>query len=309
MSDKIVEIKQNMEKILVGKSGVIEQMIISLLAGGHVLLEDVPGVGKTTLAMALAKTLGCGFNRIQFTPDTLPSDITGSSIYNMQTGTFEFMEGAIMNHVILADEINRTSPKTQASLLEAMEEGQVTADGKTYPLPKPFMIIATQNPIEYMGTYQLPEAQMDRFFMKLSIGYPKEEDECDMINRFLASSEWKEISPVVTKEEVLAMQEESANIQVHEDLIQYIVQIIRQTRENDNFTLGASPRAMLCLTRGSQALAYIKGREFVIPEDVLAVTEPILAHRLVLSPEARLNKKTVGNILTGILCQIKTPIL
>ncbi len=308
MRNNIDKMKRNMEKVLVGKPDVINRVLISLLAKGHVLLEDVPGVGKTTLAVALANTVGCSFNRIQFTPDTLPSDITGTSIYNMHTGKFEFIKGAVMNNIVLADEINRTSPKTQASLLEAMEEGQVTVDGKTHEIPKPFMIIATQNPIEYMGTYRLPEAQMDRFFMRLSIGYPKEEEEKEMIHRFLSSAKWKEILPVVTEEEVLKMQEEVSQIQVHKDLIQYIVTIIKRTRESSDLVLGASPRAMLCLTRGAQAAAYMSGRDFVIPEDILLVVKPILTHRLMISSEALLNKQTVEGILTGILNKIKTPV-
>lgn len=309
MRKKIEDIKRNIEQVLVGKSELIEMVIISLLSGGHILLEDVPGVGKTTLATALAKTVNCGFNRIQFTPDTLPSDITGASVYNMQTGGFEFVKGAIMNHFILADEINRTSPKTQASLLEAMEEGQVTADGNTYRLPQPFMIIATQNPIEYMGTYHLPEAQMDRFFMRLSIGYPSEEEEVLLAKRFLTSAGWKEIAAVVSGEEILTMQAEVKNVQVHDDMVDYMVRIIRETRINENFSLGASPRALLSLTRGAQAMAYFKEREFIIPEDVLAVVEPVLSHRVILSTDARLNKKKVENVLTGIICQIKVPIL
>lgn len=308
MRNNIDKMKRNMEKVLVGKPDVINKVLISLLAKGHVLLEDVPGVGKTTLAMALANTVGCSFNRIQFTPDTLPSDITGTSIYNMQTGKFEFIKGAVMNNIVLADEINRTSPKTQASLLEAMEEGQVTVDGKTHEIPKPFMIIATQNPIEYMGTYRLPEAQMDRFFMRLSIGYPKEEEEKEMIRRFLSSAKWKEILPVITAKEVLKMQEEVSQIQVHKDLIEYIVTIIKRTRESTDLVLGASPRAMLCLTRGAQAAAYMRGRDFVIPEDILLVVKPILTHRLIISSEALLNKQTVEGILTGILNKIKTPV-
>lgn len=309
MHDKVIQMKENMEKVLVGKPEVIERIIIALLSGGHVLLEDVPGVGKTTLATALAKTIGCGFNRIQFTPDTLPSDITGSSIYNMGSGEFEFSKGAVMNHIVLADEINRTSPKTQASLLEAMEEAQVTVDGKTYALPKPFMVIATQNPIEYMGTYHLPEAQLDRFFMKLSVGYPNELEEQDLVNRFLTTKHWKEINPVVSGEEILKMQTEVSEIHVHKDLIKYTVTITRETRESPNLTLGASPRATLALIRGAQAMAYVNKRTFVIPEDIQAIVKPVLSHRLLLSSDARLNKQTVEKILTAILCNIATPIL
>ena len=309
-SDLVIDkIKQNMEKVMAGKQEVIDMVLTALLAGGHILLEDVPGVGKTTLAAALAKAIGCGYNRIQFTPDTLPSDITGVSVYNMQSGEFEYKEGAIMNHVILADEINRTSPKTQASLLEAMEEARVTVDGITYELPKPFMVIATQNPVEYLGTYQLPEAQLDRFFMKLSIGYPGEQDEHEMVHRFLSVKDWKNIQPAAGAQAILDMQKKTAQIQVHKDIAAYAVSIVRETRNHSLISLGASPRATLFVIRGAQAAAYLAGREYVIPEDVLKIIRPVLAHRLVLTPEARLGRQTADKVLSSILCDVKVPLL
>ena len=223
--NKVSKMIHNMEQIIVGKREVVEYTLITLLAGGHILLEDVPGVGKTTLAKTLAQTIDCGFTRIQFTPDTLPSDVTGLSIYNMQTGKFEYTKGAIMNNIVLADEINRTSPKTQASLLEAMEEKQVTVDGVTYSLDRPFMVIATQNPIDYLGTYNLPEAQLDRFMMKISIGYPKAGDEKMMADRFLSHQLSKKLEPVIDGETVMTMQQEVEEIKVSQDLISYITKI------------------------------------------------------------------------------------
>lgn len=299
----------NMEQIIVGKREVIEYSIITLLAGGHLLLEDVPGVGKTTLAKALAQTIDCGFTRIQFTPDTLPSDVTGLSIYNMQTGQFEYSKGAIMNNIILADEINRTSPKTQASLLEAMEEKQVTVDGKTYPLPKPFMVIATQNPVDYLGTYNLPEAQLDRFMIKISIGYPAANDEQMMADRFLNKNLIKKLEPVADKEAVLKMQEEVTDIKVNRDLISFITKFIHETRKDSNISLGASPRATLALIRAAQARAYIKGRTYCIPDDILELIAPVIAHRIILSPEARLAQTSTQKVLKEILSKIPIPVL
>jgi MoxR-like ATPase len=296
---------KNIEKVIIGKKDAVELSIIALLAQGHLLLEDVPGVGKTTLANAIAKTIDCGFTRIQFTPDTLPSDVTGVSIYNMQSGKFEFSKGAIMNNIILADEINRTSPKTQASLLEAMEEGQVSVDGKTYELEKPFMVIATQNPVDYIGTYNLPQAQLDRFLMKLSIGYPSMADEAIMIENFLINKRLDSLQPVVDATTILTMQQEVRAIKVHRDLITYMIKIIDETRHNKNIILGASPRATIALTRTVQAVAYMAGRDYVIPDDIKKIASPVLKHRLILSPDA----KNKDSIVTSILETIKVPIL
>lgn len=306
---KIAEMIHNMEQILVGKREVIEHTLVTLLAGGHLLLEDVPGVGKTTLAKTVAQTIHCGFTRIQFTPDTLPSDVTGLSIYNMQTGTFEYAQGAIVNNIILADEINRTSPKTQASLLEAMEERQVTVDGITYPLPRPFMVIATQNPIDYLGTYNLPEAQLDRFMMKISIGYPQDGDEKLMAERFLSRQLTQKLEPVVEEETVLKMQKEVEEVKVGQDLISYVTKVVQETRKDSNITLGASPRATLALLRASQALAYLEGRNYCIPDDVLRLIHPVLAHRIILAPEARLSQARVEKILKNLVAKVPVPVL
>ena len=304
----VQKMTENIEKVLVGKRRAVELVLTALLAGGHVLIEDVPGVGKTSLANALAKTIDCGFTRIQFTPDTLPSDVTGVSIYNMQSGTFEFSKGAVMNHIILADEINRTSPKTQASLLEAMEEGQVTVDGTTYPLPSPFMVIATQNPIDYLGTYNLPEAQLDRFMLKFSIGYPDAVDERAMLARYISAQPLDELQPVTDGDTILALQKAVREVSVHPDVMEYIVQIVAGTRTHRSLSLGASPRAGIALAHAAQATAAMQGRDFVIPDDVKAMVSPVLFHRLVLTPEARLEHQTTKSILDGILSGIKVPV-
>lgn len=304
----VLKMTENIEKVLVGKRRAVELVLTALLAGGHVLIEDVPGVGKTSLANALAKTIDCGFTRIQFTPDTLPSDVTGVSIYNMQSGTFEFSKGAVMNHIILADEINRTSPKTQASLLEAMEEGQVTVDGTTYPLPSPFMVIATQNPIDYLGTYNLPEAQLDRFMLKFSIGYPDAVDERAMLARYISAQPLNELQPVTDGDTILALQKAVREVSVHPDVMEYIVQIVAGTRTHRSLSLGASPRAGIALAHAAQATAAMQGRDFVIPDDVKAMVSPVLFHRLVLTPEARLEHQTTKSILDGILSGIKVPV-
>ena len=300
---------KNMEKVIVGKREAIEHTLVTLLAGGHLLLEDVPGVGKTTLAKTLAQTIDCGFTRIQFTPDTLPSDITGLSIYNMKSGDFEYSRGAIMNNIILADEINRTSPKTQASLLEAMEERQVTVDGITYPLAKPFMVIATQNPIDYLGTYNLPEAQLDRFMMKISIGYPQAGDEKVMADRFLEHQLHQKLEPVADGETIVRMQGEVEEVKVSQDLINYITKLVQETRKDSSIALGASPRATLALLRASQARAYLEGRNFCIPDDILNLILPVISHRIILSPEARLSQTKVEKVLRNIISKIPVPVL
>jgi MoxR-like ATPase len=306
---RVSEIIHNMEQIIVGKREVIEFTLITLLAGGHLLLEDVPGVGKTTLAKTIAQTINCGFTRIQFTPDTLPSDVTGLSIYNLQTGKFEYSKGAIVNNIILADEINRTSPKTQASLLEAMEEKQVTVDGVTYPIPRPFMVIATQNPIDYLGTYNLPEAQLDRFMMKISIGYPQLSDEKIMADRFLNHQLGKKLESIVSGEDILSMQQEVENVKVKQDLITFVAKLVAETRKDSNIALGASPRATLALLRAAQAYAYVNGRNYCIPDDILKLVQPVLSHRIILSPEARLSQTKVEKVLKNIVAKIPVPVL
>lgn len=307
--NKVSDMIENMERIIVGKREVIENTLITLLSGGHLLLEDVPGVGKTTLAKTLASTIDCGFTRIQFTPDTLPSDVTGLSIYNMQTGRFEYVKGAIMNHIILADEINRTSPKTQASLLEAMEEKQVTVDGTTYSIPSPFMVIATQNPVDYLGTYHLPEAQLDRFLMKISIGYPRWGDEKLMADRFLSHQLMQKPNPVLDGETVLKMQKEVDEVKLSQDLVNYVIRLVQETRKDSNISLGASPRATLALIRASQAQAYLEGRNYCIPDDILKLIQPVLAHRIILSPEARLAQTKVEKVLNIVASRIPVPVL
>lgn len=307
--NKIADIVQSMEQIIVGKREVIEFSLVTLLAGGHLLLEDVPGVGKTTLAKTLAHSINSGFTRIQFTPDTLPSDVTGLSIYNMQTGKFEYSKGAIMNNIILADEINRTSPKTQASLLEAMEEKQVTVDGISYPLARPFMVIATQNPVDYLGTYNLPEAQLDRFMMKLSIGYPQVGEEKMMAERFLNNVLVKKPEPVIDGETVIQMQKEVEAVKVNQDLISYITKITHESRKDANISLGASPRATLALLRASQAYAYLNGRNYVIPDDIIKLVQPVLSHRIILAPEARIAQTKVEKVLKTIVSRIPVPVL
>ena len=305
----IRNLSENIGKIIVGKKDTIELLVIALLAGGNVLLEDVPGVGKTTLANALAKSIDCEFTRIQFTPDTLPSDVTGLSVYNMQTGKFEFSKGAVMNNIILADEINRTSPKTQASLLEAMEEKQITVDGNTYFLPSPFMVIATQNPVDYLGTYSLPEAQLDRFLIKISIGYPSIEDEKSMVELHIKGSVLKDLEPVTDEKTISSMQDDVKNVKINPDLISYVISIINETRTNPNLSLGASPRATLAVIRAAQAVAYCDQRDYVIPDDIIKIIPSVLTHRLILSSEARINKMTAAKILSVTVSRIPVPVL
>ncbi len=307
--DDINKIRNNINEILIGKEDKVEFVLNAFLSGGHILLEDVPGVGKTTLANALARSLDVSFGRIQFTPDTLPSDVTGISIYNMETCNFEYMKGAIMHNIILADEINRTSPKTQASLLEAMEEKQVTVDGKIHQLEEPFMVIATQNPIDFLGTYNLPEAQLDRFLMRISIGYPDTRQEIKMVNNYLENKRLGTVKAVCSREIITEVMKEVEHIFVDSDIINFIVEITEATRNNEQLTLGASPRATLALIRSAQSAAYLKGRDYVIPDDVLHILEPVLCHRMVLSMEAKLNKQKAEDILRSILKKIKVPVL
>lgn len=306
--DLAKKIFENINRVFIGKEDVVENLLICLFAGGHVLLEDVPGVGKTTLAGVLAKSMEGSFGRIQFTPDTLPSDIAGVSIYNMKTGEFEYRPGVVLNQILLADEINRTSPKTQASLLEAMAEGQVTVDGVIHKLPDPFMVIATQNPIEFIGTYSLPEAQLDRFMMRLSVGYPGREQEMEMAALFLEGRTPDKVEAVCQTEDVLQIKEAVSKIIVKKTVIEYIENIITATREEERFVLGASPRAMLALVRASQGRAFLQGRDYVKPDDVKAVAEKVLLHRLVLSSEARIQKAGAVSILSSLIQKVKIPV-
>lgn len=300
-------LKTQIRKYFVGKEQVVENLLICLFAGGHVLLEDVPGVGKTTLASTLARSVDCDFGRIQFTPDTLPTDVMGTEIYNMKTGEFEYRKGAVMHQIVLADEINRTSPKVQSALLEAMSEGQTTVGGRKYDLPKPFMVIATQNPVEFMGTYPLPEAQMDRFMMKLSLGYPGEEEEIRMVSNMLSGTDMEAIESMMTDQDVIGIQKKVAAVTVKPGIQKYAYDIVEGTRHNENFVLGASPRALLALIRAAQAKAFMDGRDYVKPDDIKSLAYEVLGHRLVLSSEAKFACTEVRKILDSVVGKVKVP--
>ena len=302
------KLTENMNRFFVGKEDVVENLLICLAAGGHVLLEDVPGVGKTTLSLILAKSTGCSFGRIQFTPDTLPGDVTGVSVYHMNTGEFVYQPGAVMNQILLADEINRTSPKTQASLLEAMAEGQVTVDGNVHELPRPFFVIATQNPVEFLGTYPLPEAQMDRFMMQRTIVYPDREQEIRMASQFLRGETTERVQAVCCAEDLQELQREAVGITVKESVLGYMENIVCLTRQEKRFVTGASPRAMLAMVRASQARAFFRERDYVKPDDVKAVAMQVLGHRISLSAEARIRKENKDKILKSLIVQAKIPV-
>ena len=304
MLERIID---SISESFIGKRDTIEKVVAVLLAGGHLLIEDVPGVGKTTLAKSLAGCLSCGFTRIQFTPDTLPSDVMGMSIYNMGTGKFEIVQGAIMNNIVMADEINRTSPKTQASLLEAMQEGQVTIDGQMFKLPKLFMVIATQNPIEHAGTYVLPEAQLDRFMMRLSLGYPDKEEEIEMLRRVLGNIEESVREPVASEQDVIYMRHEVNNVKISRAIAGYVTDITRKTRSAGEIILGASPRATVALIKASQAIAYIAGRDYIIPDDVKRIAADVLTHRMIYAPSAFRDRQSEYEFVEEIVSEIKVP--
>jgi len=298
---------ENLEKVIVGKRHTVELAIIGLMCQGHLLIEDVPGVGKTMLARSLAKSLGCSFNRIQFTPDMLPSDVTGVSIFNQMTRQFEFRPGPLMNQIVLADEINRATPKTQSALLEAMEERQITVDGVTHALPSPFLVLATQNPIEYEGTFPLPEAQLDRFLMRVRLGYPAKTDEVHILEIQQISHPIESLEPVVELDEIKAVQEQIKRVYVAPAVKSYIVDLTRMTREHEDVYLGSSPRGSLGLFRVAQARAAMLGRDFVVPDDVKALAVPVLAHRMVVSPAARLRNLSSEKIVQEILNRLPVP--
>ena len=306
MTEKLREL---INEYFIGNDEVVENILICLLAGGHVLIEDVPGVGKTTLVKTLAAAVDLDFGRIQFTPDTLPSDVTGSSVLNMKTGEFEYREGAIMHRIILADEINRTSPKTQAALLEAMAEGRVTVDDKVIDLPAPFMIIATQNPSSFVGTYPLPEAQLDRFMMKLSIGYPTPENEIILTRNFIEGKTVDKIKSVISEEDVLKIKEDVRKIKIADSVLKYAGDIVTLTRKENRFVMGVSPRAMIMLVQAAQAKAYISGRDFVTPDDIKAVAVNTLHHRVSLTYEAKIAGESIDTIIYSNVLKAKVPMV
>ncbi len=304
---KILEAIQEVEKVIIGKRSEIVILLTALLSGYHALIEDVPGTGKTTLAGTLAKVTGLEFRRAQFTPDVMASDITGFNIYNRRVEDFEFREGLVMCNLLLADEINRASPKTQSALLEAMEEGNVTVDGKTYSIKKPFMVIATQNPSGYVGTYPLPEAQLDRFGVKISMGYPTKSEEIEVLKTKLTDYTAKDVSNVITLDELNEMTDKVSKVLVNETVLDYIVGIINSTRNTKDLTLGASPRASVAIMKLSQAYSFIKGRDYVTPNDVATVAKFALPHRLIVSQEAKFAGKTVESILADIIRSVEVP--
>jgi MoxR-like ATPase len=301
-------ITRNVAQAIVGKDPVIELCLVAMLCEGHVLLEDVPGIGKTTLAKALARSVGCTFKRIQFTPDLLPSDVTGILYFNQKTQDFEFRPGPIMAQVVLADEINRATPRTQSALLEAMQERQVTVDLDTMRLPRPFLVLATQNPIELEGTFPLPEAQVDRFLMRVALGYPSEEDENSILLRYEREDPLERLEPVIRVEELLAMQEQVRSVLVEDSVRHYIVHVVRATREHQAVELGVSPRGTLALYRTAQALAILRGRKFVIPDDVKYLAPPVLTHRLIISPQTRLRGRRPEEIVAEIVDTVPVPV-
>jgi len=302
------QIVENIQKVIVGKEETLQLVLASILCEGHILLEDVPGTGKTTLARALAASLGCSFRRIQFTPDLLPSDVTGLSWFNLKTQEFEFRPGPIMAQVVLADEINRATPRTQSALLEAMQERQVTADGVTRPLPRPFLVLATQNPVELEGTFPLPEAQIDRFFMRVAIGYPDQNQENAILQRFreqdpLATLEW-----VTTPDAINQLIQERRQVRVEDSVRDYVVRVARATREDRDIELGASPRASLALYQAAQAWAAIHGRDYVLPDDVKKMAPPVMAHRLMVSAQAQLRGRSTQELMADIVAAVPVPV-
>ena len=306
-SHRFSELGDNIERVIQGKRPVIDLIVTCLIAEGHALIEDVPGVGKTLLAKSLARSIESDFQRVQFTPDLLPSDITGVSVWNRGSGEFEFKPGAIFANIVVGDEINRASPKTQAALLEAMEERQVTVDGTTRPLPPPFMVVATQNPLEHEGTYPLPEAQLDRFMMRLTIGYPSREKGLEILDAHGVTSMFESLEPVISDADVKTMIGIARQVHVAPAVKGYIIDIVEATRHHDEVLLGASPRSALFLQRVARTIAAAEGRDFVNPDDIKAITEPVLAHRMALRPEAQMRGTTIREVLESVLRQIPVP--
>jgi len=302
------KIRENVQRVIVGKDEVINLALVGVFCEGHILLEDVPGIGKTTLARALAASLGCTFKRIQFTPDLLPSDVTGINWFNQKSQEFEFRPGPVLTQVVLADEINRATPRTQSSLLEAMQEQQVTIDGVTHPLPRPFLVMATQNPVELEGTFPLPEAQIDRFLLRIVIGYPSQSEENSILERYRSSSQIPELQPVTTPLEIIQMQDDRSKVRVEESVRDYIVRVARATREHNEIQLGASPRATMALYHSAQAWAAIQGRDFVLPDDIKLMAPHVLTHRLMVSPQAQLRGRQPSQLVTDIVDSVSVPV-
>lgn len=308
MQQHIQRVLENIEKVIIGKREIAELSLVALLSEGHVLLEDVPGVGKTMMVRSLAKSVGASFKRIQFTPDLLPSDVMGVSVYNPKTMEFEFRPGPIVGNIVLADEINRTSPKTQAALLESMEESSVTVDGQTLKIPKPFFVMATQNPIEYEGTYPLPEAQLDRFLLKVRMGYPTFEEEIEVLRRAENKEPIAHIESVITAEQLVEIIEQVKQVHIEDNVKRYIVEIAQATRTHPKVYLGVSPRASIALMRATQAYAYMQGRDYVIPDDVQYLAPYVFSHRLILESEARYEGTSSERIIEGVVANVQVPI-
>jgi MoxR-like ATPase len=297
----------NIGKVIVGKNETVKLALVALISGGHVLIEDVPGVGKTMLVRSIATSTGCDYRRLQFTPDLLPSDVTGASVFNQKTGDFEFRPGPIMAQIVLADEINRATPKTQSALLEAMGEQQVTVEGTTRRLPNPFMVLATQNPIEYEGTFPLPEAQLDRFFMRISLGYPDSEQEVAIMERREHIDPIDELQPVCTPEDITSLQARANDVYIDTLVKQYIVELANATRQHPEAALGVSPRASISLMKGGKALAMLQNRDYVIPDDIKYIATATLAHRVLLTPSARMREVTQETVVADVLNQVSVP--
>ncbi len=308
VKDVVETVVRNVEHVIVGKGEVIELAIVALLCEGHILIEDVPGTGKTTLAKSLASSLGCSFRRIQFTPDLLPSDVTGIYFFNQKAQEFEFRPGPILAQIVLADEINRATPRTQSALLEAMQERQVTVDIETRSVPRPFMVLATQNPIELEGTFPLPEAQVDRFLMRIQLGYPTESEENDILLRYDHDDPLRVLAPVVGAEKLVELQSQVRLVRVEDSVREYMVRTARKTREHPAVELGVSPRGTLALYRASQALAAIRGRDYVIPDDVKYLAAPVLTHRIIIRPQTRLRGRTPEEVITEIVDSVPVPV-
>ena len=308
IADRMKQVRDNIQHVIVGKDEQINLALVAVLCEGHILIEDVPGIGKTTLAKALAASLGCAFRRIQFTPDLLPSDVTGINYFNQKSQEWEFRAGPVFCQVLLADEINRATPRTQSALLEAMQEQQVTVDGETKPLPRPFLVLATQNPIELEGTFPLPEAQVDRFFIKLPIGYPTEDEENSILLRFERADPLKTLAPVIAPDDLLAMQAQVREIRVEASVRNYVVAIARATREHSEVALGASPRGTMALYHAAQAWAAVHGRTFVVPDDIKKLAPYVLTHRILIQPQVRLRGRKPEDIVAEIVETVPVPV-